>query len=242
MAANKASTRRDSRSLPSTPPPRLASYTRVKSPLQRTDERTEIDEPAAPPSTLPPPPFSHEMSVQGLEWWLEAHMGLAADLAWLQQLLDADLEGESPEAWRRVAAHADTVRRLGAHADSVRDALYELYCDASDDRVGGLLGSGAPLEQHVRCIYEWCRRVLAMLGALVNSLRAGGPDWAVAKSQFRSASAMYVGRSEALRAAIAELAIDTSSPVEPLRTLPGDLEVLFDVTGELQGALSKRFA
>lgn len=243
MASNKGSTRRDSKSFPATPPPRLSSYTRVRSPLQRTDERTETGASAAPraPSTLPPPPFSHELGVQGLEWWIEGHMALAADLAWLQQLLDGEPEGGSSEAVRQHVAHADTVRRLAAQVDVVRDALYELYCDATDQRARILVGPSAPLEHHVRCIYEWCGRVVALLGALVNGLRAGGPDWAVAKAQFRGASAMYVAPSDALRAAVGKLGIDASNPVEPLRTLPADLEVLFDGTAALENALATRF-
>jgi hypothetical protein len=240
MASSKGNTRRDSRSLPAAPPPRLASYTRVRAPLQRTEERPENDD-ASPPSTLPPPPFSHEAAAEGLEWWLEAHMALAADLAWLQQLLDAEADGESAEAARRLTAHAGTVRRLGAQVDSVRDALYELYCDATDERVRPLLGPGAALAEHVRCTYPWCARIVVMLGGLVNGLRAGDPDWGLAKTQFRTATAMYVGPSAALRAAVTTLAIETSSPVEPLRTLPSDVEALFDVTSELQAALVKRF-
>jgi hypothetical protein len=41
---------------------------------------------------------------------------------------------------------------------------------------------------------------------------------------------------------VKSLGIDTSSPTEPLRGLPADLEALFEVTERLQGALAKRFA
>ena len=54
-------------------PPRTASYTR----LLRVDEEAAG---AGAPSTLPPPPFARETSVVGLEWWLDAHMGLASGL------------------------------------------------------------------------------------------------------------------------------------------------------------------
>lgn len=226
MSGTKAHTRRDSKQMAAVPP-RLASQTRVRSPVQRQEEV------AGPPSTLPPPPFAHEVGVVGLEWWLEAHMGIVAEITWLEQLLEGGDAG----------AHASTLQLLSAHAEAVRDALYELYCDAADERLAPMLGSGALLEQHVRCCYAWCGRVVSMLGNLVHGLRSeAGPDWPLAKTGFRSAAVMYVGPSEALRAAVKALAIDTSSPTEPLRGLPADLEVLFEVTERLQGALAKRFA
>ncbi len=228
MSGTKAHTRRDSKQIAAVPS-RLASQTRVRSPLLPH----QVPEEVGPPSTLPPPPFSHEVAVVGLEWWLEAHMGVVADVAWLEQLL----EGGEP------GAHDATLQLLSAHADAVRDALYELYCDAADERLAPLIGSGAPLEQHVRCCYAWCGRVVSMLGNLVQGVRSeAGPDWALAKTGFRSAAVMYVGPSEALRSAVKSLGIDTSSPTEPLRGLPADLEALFEVTERLQGALAKRFA
>jgi hypothetical protein len=223
MAANKVNTRRDSRQMPAVPP-RLASQTRVRSPVQREE--------ASPPSTLPPPPFEHEVAVVGLEWWLEAHMEVVGELALLEQLVDGD-EG-SP--------HASTMQLLTAHAEAVRDALYELYCDAADPRVAPLLGSDAPLEQHVRCCYAWCGRVVAMLGALAHGIRSeAGPDWALAKKGFRSASVMYVGPSQRLRAAVQGLAIDSANPTEPLRNLLADLDAMFHANEQLQNTLAKRF-
>lgn len=227
MPPPKPNTRRDSKQIPAVPP-RLASYTRVRSPLNVDGS---VDE-AGAPSTLPPAPFAHEIAVAGLEWWLEAHMGLVAELAWLEQLLETGEEG----------AHGATLRRLSANAEAVRDALYELYCDAADPRVTPLVTSGAVLEQDVRCAYAWCGRVVAMLGTLVNGLRSEqGPDWCLARTGFRSAQVMYVGPSAEVRAAVGGLAIDTTNPTEPLRNLPADLETLFAEMQELQSALAKRF-
>ncbi len=222
MAANKVNTRRDSKQLPALPP-RLASQTRVRSPLQREE--------ASPPSTLPPPPFVHEVAVVGLEWWLEAHMEVVGELAWLEQLVEGD---EGP--------HASTMALLTAHAEAVRDALYELYCDAADPRVTPLLGSDALLEQHVRCCYAWCGRVVAMLGALAHGVRSeAGPDWGLAKKGFRSASVMYVGTSPRLRAAVQGLSIDSANPTEPLRNLLADLDAMFHANEHLQSTLAQRF-
>ncbi len=228
MPANKVHQRRDSKAIAAVPP-RLASQTRVRSPVQR--------EGASPPSTLPPPPFSHEVGVVGLEWWLEAHMEVVAELAWLDPMLET---GEGDEA---LATHLSTLRLLAEYAESVRDALYELYCDAADPRLSPLLGPDAPLEQHVRCCYGWCGRVVAMLAGLVQGVRsAAGPDWVLAKKGFRSASLTYVGASPRLRTAVQALAIDAANPTEPLRHVLRDLETLFVATEQLQGTLVKRFS
>ena len=206
---------------------RTASYTR----LLRVD--TEASG-AGAPSTLPPPPFQSETSVVGLEWWLDAHMGLASGLLWLAQLLDTVPEGD---------AHADTVRRLGAHVEAVRDALYELYCDAADDRIAPLTGPGAALEQHVRGSYAWCVRVVGLLATVTNGLRAETrPDLVIAKAEFRAATSHYPATPPSLRDAVQALPVDFTSPIEPLRNLPHDLERLIEATEELQAMLAKRFA
>jgi hypothetical protein len=160
-------------------------------------------------------------------------MGLAAELAWLEQLLEIG-EGE---------AHAATLRTLTEQVEAVRDALYELYCDAADVRVTPLVAAGAGLEQHVRRTYAWCGRVVAMLGALLNGLRSEqGPDLRLAKNGFRSVQGLYPGPSDAVRAAVRSLALDTTNPTEPLRNLPRDVEGLFADTAALESALAKRFS
>ncbi len=208
-------------------PMRTASYTR----LLRVDQEAAG---AGAPSTLPPPPFARETSVVGLEWWLDAHMGLASGLLWVGQLLDTVPEGD---------AHGETVRRLAAHTEAVRDALYELYCDAADDRTAPLMGRGTPLEQHVRGSYGWCVRVVGLLATVTNGLRAESrPDWVVAKSEFREATRHYPVVPPGLREAVRALPIDFTSPIEPLRNLPDDLDELITAAVELQAMLGKRFA
>jgi hypothetical protein len=206
-------------------PPRSSSYTRIR-----------LDDPASEsgaPSTLPPPPFWNETSVAGLEWWLDAHMGLASGLLWVAHLLDTVLEGD---------AHAETMRRLVAHTDAVRDALYELYCDAADGRMAPLLGRGAALEHYVRGSYAWCVRVVGLLATVTNGLRGeAGPDWAVAKAEFRASTGHYPTVPPMLRDLLRSLPIDFASPTEPLRNLPLDLEQLVAAMIELQGTLAKRF-
>jgi hypothetical protein len=172
--------------------------------------------------------------VVGLEWWLDAHMGLASGLLWVGQLLDTVPEGD---------AHAETVRRLAAHTEAVRDALYELYCDAADDRIVPRLGRGTPLEDHVRGSYGWCVRVVGLLASVTNGLRAESrPDWAIAKAEFLASTRSYPAVHPSLREAVGALPIDFSSPIEPLRNLPHDLDQLIAATEELQAMLGKRFA
>jgi hypothetical protein len=229
MAAIKPSVRRDSKQLRAMSP-RAESYIRVKSPHLRQD-----DDPrgVAAPSTLPPAPFEHETAVRELEWWLDAHMALVSRLAWLEQQLQAGEEGE---------AHLETMLRLTAGAEAVRDALYELYCDAADARLGPAVGPGAALGEHVRGIYAWCGRVVTLLAAIASGLRAAsGPDWAAARAAFRKASAVYPTPSAEVRVAVAELSINTASPVEPLRHLPRNVDMLFSAIDDLQTTMAKRF-
>lgn len=224
MAGFKA-IRRDSTQLPAAAP-RTASYMRVRSPSQP-------DSGALPPSTLPPPPFSSEGDVTALEWWLDAHMALASELTWFEQLRDTG----------HGSAHVEAVRHIVGQIEAVRDALYELYCDAADERLAPLVPAGAALEHHVRGTYRWCSRVVALLSTILNGLRSeAGADWTAIKVGFRDAAGRYVGPSDALRDAARGLAIDTSSPTEPLRNFPRDLEALFVAAEQLQTTLATRFA
>jgi len=212
-------------------PSRSASHTRFKSPIQRAEPPTSPGVHA--PSTLPPPPFESEAEVQGLEWWLGAHMHLASDLLCLEQLVEGFAEG---------GAHPETLRRLTAQAGEVRDALYELYCDAADPRMASVVASGGALEQHVRGRYAWCTRIVAVLTAIADGLRKGGPDWGTIKAGFRDAAECYAGPSDVLRDAVRGLLVDFASPVEPLRNLPQDLEQLFGSAERLHETLASRFA
>jgi hypothetical protein len=231
MASNKGKATSADSGAPSTQA-RPNSYTRFKSPLRTGvlpgDER-------GPSSTLPPPPFASEAEVPGLEWWLNAHMDLASELLWLEQLLEALPEG---------GAHLGTMRRLVSHVEAIRDALYELYCDAADERVSVLLGAEGVLETRVRLSYAWCTRVVGALGSVANGLRPRadeGPDWAAAKAAFREADRLYPQAVDAVRDGVRALSIDFGSPIEPLRNLPHDLEQLLAACEELRSTLAKRF-
>jgi hypothetical protein len=176
--------------------------------------------------------------VPGLEWWLSAHLDVASELLWLDSLLDAVAEPD---------AHLDTVRGLAAQTEAVRDALYELYCDAADERLAPLVGEGGALETPVRVSYAWCVRIIGLLAGITSGLRApggAGPDWAAAKAGFREAEAFYGAPStelRELREAVRALPIDFSSPVEPLRNLPRDLEQLFAALDAAHQAVATRF-
>ncbi len=229
MTASKATTRRDSKQIPAAPS-RTASYARVRTPPRGQGAADEDAVP--PPSSLPPPPFLNEGDVPGLEWWLDAHMGIAGQLAWLEQLFDGG-----------GSAGTATVRSLVSQAEEVRDALYELYCDAADSRLAPLVAPGGHLERQVSGSYRWCALVVDVLASLTTGLRAAsGPDWGAIKVGFRQAAEHYTPPSDPLRAAVHELPIDTTSPVEPLRYLSRDLETLFAATEDLHAALAPRLA
>jgi hypothetical protein len=161
-------------------------------------------------------------------------MALASQLLWLEQLLDTVPAG---------GALAETVRQLVVSTEGMRDALYELYCDAADERMAPMMGRGAALERYVRGSYAWCVLVVGLLAMVTNGLRwPAGPDWSAAKRGYRHAMDHYQPGDDALRAAVAALPIERSSPVEPLRNLGQDLEQLFAAGAELQKALGSRFA
>jgi hypothetical protein len=226
MVSNKPKTRHNSTRIAA---PRTASYTRFKAPAQRDDGPG-----SSAPSTLPPPPFENEAAVRALEWWLEAHMSLASELLWLEQLAEAAPEG---------GAHADTVRVLLAQTEAVRDALYELYCDAADPRMVHVLGRDAALQKHVRDCYAWCTEVAGLLAAVLGGLRSeNGPDWAGAKALFRVAVRQHAALSPSNLDGARSLSIDYASPVEPLRNLPNDLDRLVTEMRDLHAALEKRFS
>jgi hypothetical protein len=162
-------------------------------------------------------------------------MGLASELLWLEQLL---------EAVGNDGAHLGTMQRLVSHVEAVRDALYEVYCDAADERLMPLVAGEAPLESFVRLSYAWCKSVVALLAAITYDLRArgeSGVDWPAAKAGFREAEGLLPMPTAVVRDAARALAIDFTSPVEPLRNLPQDLEQLFASIDALHSTLAKRF-
>jgi hypothetical protein len=228
MPSSKAKTAKP-QSNPAVEKPRPNSYTRFKSPLRGGG----VDPHA--PSTLPPPPFESEAEVPALEWWLTAHMGLASELLWLEQLLEGTAEG---------GPHLGTMQRLVSYVEAVRDALYEVYCDAADERLMPLVAGGAPLESFVRLSYSWCKSVVGVLAAITYDLRARGEaglDWPAAKAGFREAEALVPKPSAGMRDAVRALSIDFTSPIEPLRNLPQDMEQLFASIETLHSTLAKRF-
>jgi hypothetical protein len=214
------------------------SGTRVKAILQRSEPHLRA------PSTLPPPPFETEAEVPGLEWWLGAHMALAADLLCLPLVADLlclpPLVESGPEAHE---AHAMAVRQLSQLCDAVRDALYELYCDAADPRAAELSGLLAALEPPVRDTYAWCASVVAFLTWIAGELRSEtGLDWSAAKVRYRELAAKRPQADDRPRALVASSPIDFASPVEPLRNLLANLDNLAAAISALDEALSKRFA
>jgi hypothetical protein len=162
-------------------------------------------------------------------------MGLASELLWLEQLLEGDADGGS---------HLGTMQRLVSDVEGVRDALYELYCDAADDRMTSLVAREGALESLVRQSYAWCKSVVGFLAAITCDLRARGEaglDWPAAKAGFRESEGLRPEPSAGLRDAVHALPIDFTSPVEPLRNLPQDLEQLFASIEVLHSTLAKRF-
>lgn len=196
---------------------RTQSYTRFKPRGQRGDRVTpasSITPGAHAPSTLPPPPFEAETDVTGHEWWLEAHMNLASNLLCVDTSLSSTL---SESAAHRARAIADQIAE-------VRDATYELYCDAADPRVATMTSESAPLTKHIEQLYAWCERVLdALLATRNGQIDREGLRAACAGTQHLFDESLR----ERIRAQIQQIEADFTSPVEPLRNLPKDLEQVF---------------
>jgi hypothetical protein len=165
------------------------------------------------PSTVPPPPFARETDVGGIAWWLDAHMQAVSSLLCLERTL-ATLGDQN-------AALVEALDALGG----VRDALYALYCDAGDPRLAPLLGKAGVLGGYVRAIYLWLGRVLDALRSRVR----GAPMLVTRRLQNaeRTLVAATAAAGDALDAAIASLAIEDESPVDPLRNLRTDVAETF---------------
>jgi hypothetical protein len=218
-------------------PRKPPSQGRIRASIRRTDDNPPG---MGGPSTLPPPPFDSETAMEGLGWWLDAHMNLASRLLWIEQQVD----GEGPPSSSNVQreGHLGPIRGMLTDFGDVRDALYELYCDAADERLAPLVQPGASLDVLVRNTYVWCTLVVALLARVTTDVRTPeGPDWNLAKTEFRAAEIKYPERSHDAREAVAGLRIDFKSPVEPLRHLPDDLESLVRNSEKLRASLAARF-
>jgi hypothetical protein len=192
-------------------------------------QRIEPDTPRSIPSTLPPPPFASEAHVKGLEWWLDFHVEFASGLLCLGQVLDGVPEGTDADR---------SVRSMATVLECIRDALYELYCDAADPRLAEFLRRGRELDQLVRESYAWCAVTLEAMNASAGVLREGTKvDREAIARVFRDIAARSVPSIEPLLEAIRSLHLDFSSPVEPLRNLERDLEVLHSSTAELSALI-----
>ena len=86
---------------------------------------------------------------------------------------------ETAYAYHRVSTSEQGRSGLGlaAQAEGVRDALYELYCDAADERLRAWTGPGAPFEAQVRGSYGWCASVVTMVSINWRMSIRSGSNW-----------------------------------------------------------------
>lgn len=210
------------------PEERKESYTRFKPPAQRIDQAV-VDRGAGrkshAPSTLPPAPFTNEADVSGHEWWLESHMGVAANILCFEQSLGAEDENGKLGA-------------LAKEVGEVRDALYELYCDAADARMEPVAAAQGTLAVYIAALYAWCDRVVDAL--IVQSMDARGA--AIDLSAARAVTEPRVFDEEThrnIRERVSALGVDFASPVEPLRNLPKDVEQMFAAAAALRDELTR---
>lgn len=201
---------------------RTRSYTRFASPLRRPEG-------ALVPSTLPPAPFEREVDVHEIAWWLEQHMGLAANVLCLEQIM----EGWGDATHR--AAPAIEVKAVVARIDRLRDALYELYCDAADRRLESLRGPEGSLSIYVRSLYACCESLIDALVIVAAALRSGTRDLSLVTEALRDAVAQIDdAAAHRLEGDVQALGIALGSPVEPLRRFPQNVAALVRVGASLR--------
>ncbi len=204
---------------------RTTSHTRVRSPLKRESDSApplalDAFTESGPP-TLPPVPFENEADVSGHEWWLEAHLTLAANVLCVEQLIEVAAGGADALAIERAMA-------LQTRLDEVRDALYELYCDTADPRMTSQTAAGAVLPGYIGRLYAWCDSVADRLVTIAARMKNGPAEWQTLAPALGEAEHLLDDvTTRAVRTSIASVGVDFSSPVEPLRTLPKDLDAMF---------------
>ena len=189
-------------------------------PISVIDSYRETYTESGPP-TLPPVPFEREADVSGHEWWLEAHLTLAANVLCVEQLIEVAAGGADALAIERSMA-------LLARLDEVRDSLYELYCDTADPRMAQQTAAGGVLPGYIGRLYTWCDSVADRLVTIASRMKNGPAEWAqLGPSLVEAEHLLDDVTTRAVRTSIASVDVDFTSPVEPLRTLPKDLDAMF---------------
>ncbi len=220
---NNAGGRQRTLSTPAMEAVRTTSHTRVRTPSNSDlapsvvlDSYTDSG-----PPTLPPVPFEREADVSGHEWWLEAHLTLAANVLCVEQLIEVAAGGADALAIERSLA-------LLARLDEVRDSLYELYCDTADPRMTAQTVAGAELPRYIGRLYSWCDSVADRMVAIAARMKNGPAEWGQLAPSLSDAELLLDDvTTRAVRTSIASVGVDFTSPVEPLRTLPKDLDAMF---------------
>jgi hypothetical protein len=191
------------------------------------------------PSTIPPPPFTHEVEVGAHEWWLGEHIQLASRIHSLDQLLEA-----APSD--AASAAAVTVVRAALHQVSeVRDALYDVYCDAADSRMLPMAAQDGFLACYIAALYDFAEHGVAALVLLVTGLKSGRPDWGEARRRFADAALAFERASSPVLDEIERelflLPIDVTSPIEPLRNARKDAQAMFRSAAQLDACIGRLF-
>jgi hypothetical protein len=156
-------------------------------------------------STMPPRPLPVHADLAPLEWWLDAHMNVVSNLVCLEPWAG----GEGPASALFVS--------LG----ELRDALYELYCDCGDPRLGELQGRGSPLAAYVSGLYALCDETHETLTAAsglrgLAEISQWATDWKTRRAAFIEATGDLPAR---VAAALASIEVDPMDPADPLRSV-----------------------
>ena len=92
---------------------------------------------------------------------------------------------------RSANAAAETLRTRIQELTDLRDALNELYFEATDASLAPLFAADAQLTAYLKGTYLWCNEITSALTELSNTLQALQPDWFTLRTRLDRAAMWY---------------------------------------------------
>jgi hypothetical protein len=135
-------------------------------------------------------------------------------------------------------AAAASLRTRIQELSDLRDALNEIYLEASEAHFVPLLISDAPLPAYMKGLYLFCEEIISALTSLASGLRILQPDWAELRRRITDADVWYFnGLPREIQDELARLPVSEEIAVR----IGGRLEELFWAASYLHQGLEKRF-
>lgn len=135
---------------------------------------------------------------------------------------------------RSAVAASETLRTRIQELTDLRDALNELYLDATDPSFAPLFAADAPLTAYLKGVYLWAGDVAIALDDLAKALRLLQPDWFALRTRLERAAMWYFdGLPNEIRPELARLGVSESFTAK--------VEEVFFAARFLAHGLEKRF-